>query len=54
MHQEKFDIELKKVSLHGTTWDCLRSRDFQKGIEVDKVNIDVIAKLSIPKYVKDI
>jgi len=26
----------------------------KKGIEVDKVQIDVIAKLPIPKYVKDI
>ena len=26
----------------------------RKGIEMDKVKIDVIAKLPIPKYVKDI
>ena len=27
---------------------------FRKGIEVDKVKIEVIAKLPTPKYVKDI
>jgi len=30
MYQEELDIELKKVALHHTTWDCPRSRDFQE------------------------
>jgi len=30
IHHEEFDIKLGKVPLHGTTWDCPRSCDFQE------------------------
>ena len=54
MHQKEFDFGLGKVSLHGTTWVVLNHEIFKKGIKVDKAKIDVIAKLPILKFVKDI
>jgi len=30
MHREEFDIELEKVPLHGTTWNCPRPQNFQE------------------------
>jgi len=43
------------MPLHGKTHGIVFSHEMsRKRIEVDKANIDVIAKLSMPKCVKDI
>ena len=54
MHQEEFDIELRKVKLHVQHGIVLCHEISKKGIKVDKAKIDVVAKFPIPKCVKNI
>ena len=42
------------MPLHGKTWIVLGHEISKKGIEVDRAKIEVIAKLPMPKCVKDI
>ena len=42
------------MSLHGDTRDCARTHSVERGIEVDKVKVELISNLPTPKCVKDI
>jgi len=52
--REEFDTKLGEMSLMVTHKIVLRHEISRKGIEIDKVKIDVIAKLPVPKCMKDI
>jgi len=54
MHRKEFDLKLGVVPLYGSTGVVLGHEISRKGIEVDKVKIEIIAKLPTPKCVKDI
>ena len=54
MHQKELDPKLGKVLLYGASWDCPRSEISTEGIKVEKAKVEIIAKLPIPRYVKDI
>ena len=53
MHGEEFDIELGKYHFMVQHGIVIGHEISKKGIKVDKANIDVIAKLPIPRCVKD-
>jgi len=54
MHGEKLDIKLGKCHFMVKRGIILGHEIFKSGIEVDKANIEVIAKLPEPKCIKDI
>ena len=54
MHEKELNFKLGKISLHGKTGIVLGHEISRRGIEVDKAKIKVIAKISPPKYIKDI
>jgi len=54
VHRKELDPKLEKVPLYGTTWDCPSHEISRKEIKVDKAKVEIIAKLPIPRCVKDI
>jgi len=54
MHRKEFEFKLGKCYFMVQHGIVLGHEIFKKEIEVDKAKIDVLAKLPIPKYVKDI
>ena len=45
MHGEKLDPQLGEVSFHGQERNCLGHEISNRGIEVDRSKVEVIAKL---------
>ena len=54
MQGEESNSKLGEISLHGKTRDCLRPWDFKERNRSWQGKIEVIAKLSPPKCIKDI